>query len=91
MPRNPLPHPRPSSACPPWHVARWTRQLSNYKRALNYLLAKERRRRRVAEKKASQNKMQTLKLQRRLAKILSEIATVQPVKSDPYLKVEMED
>ena len=93
MPRHPL---RRHLQFPPWRVALWKKRfLSNYKGKLNYLLAKERRRRRVAEKKARQNAMQTLKLQRRLAKILTEIATVEPVEepveSDPYLKVELED
>ena len=70
----------------------WKKQfLSNYKGELGYLLAKERRRRRVAEKKARQNAMKATRLQRRLAKILNEIATVEPVDSDPYLKVELED
>ena len=74
---------------PPWRVALWKKRfLSNYKGKLNYLLAKERRRRRIAEKKARRHAMN---LQRRLAKILSEIETVQAAKSDPYLKVEMED
>lgn len=93
MPRHPLPQrPRPPLPCPPWRVARWKQQfLSTYKRKFHYLLAKEVRRRRVAEKKARRNAMQTLKLQRRLAKILNEIAAVEPVESDPYLKVEMED
>ena len=93
MPRHPLPYrPRPPSPCPPWRVARWKKMfLSNWKCKLECLLAKERRRRAAAEKKARKNAMKTSRLQRRLAKILNEIATVEPVESDPYLKVEMED
>ena len=54
------------------------------------LLAKERRRRVVAETKANRNERKASKLQRRLAKILGEIATFEPVKSDPYCKIELE-
>ena len=55
------------------------------------LLAKERRRRVVAETKANRNARKASKLERRLAKILNEIAASEPVDSDPYLKIEMED
>ena len=89
MPRHPL---RRHLQFPPWRVALWKKRfLSNYKGKLNYLLAKERRRRRVAEKQARQHATKAAKLQRRLAKILSEIETVQAAKSDPYLNIEMED
>ena len=92
LPPPPSHRPRPPPPCPPWRVARWKKQfLSNCKGKLGYLLAKERRRRAAAEKKARQHAMKATKLQRRLAKILNEIATVEPVESDPYLEVEMED
>ena len=54
------------------------------------LLAKERRRRAVAETKANRNARKACKLERRLAKILDEIAASEPVKSDPYCKIELE-
>lgn len=92
MPRHLLPHPRPPPpCCPPWRVARWKKHfLFICRRALNHLLAKERRRRRLAERRARQHASKALKLQRRLATMLAEISAVEPVKSDPYLKAELE-
>ena len=44
----------------------------------------------VAETKANRNARKACKLERRLAKILAEIAAFEPVKSDPYCKIELE-
>ena len=96
MPRNPLPHPTPPPCCPPWRVASWKKLIENHKRTFNIykkyqaLLAKERRRRVVAETKANRNARKASKLERRLAKILNEIAASERVKSDPYCKIELE-
>ena len=96
MPRNPLPHPTPPPCCPPWRAASWKKLIENHKRTFSIyrkyraLLAKERRRRAVAETKANRNARKACKLERRLAKILDEIATSEPAKSDPYCKIELE-
>ena len=96
MPRHPLPRPTPPPCCPPWRVASWKKLIETHKRTMSIykrcrgLLAKERRRRVVAETKARRNAKNAYKLQRRLAKILDEIATFEPVKSDPYYKIELE-
>ena len=96
MPRNPLPHRTPPPCCPPWRAASWQKLIENHKRTVNIyrkyraLLAKERRRRVIAETKANRNARKACKLERRLAKILDEIATFEPVKSDPYFKIELE-
>ena len=91
-----MPRPTPPQCCPPWRVASWKKLIENHKRTVSIyrkyraLLAKERRRRVVAETKANRNARKACKLERRLAKILDEIAAFEPVKSDPYCKIELE-